>query len=204
VIVSRNTRRAFPPRTAYPVRIRAVSDHRESKGFFPTPLAATLIDLSVSVANKRFTQNLTPLDATLTKNLGEGSQFCFSTFQPSNVQTCNDPRPNSFPHTFLANPHPLNPLLSHSYKNHRERGSRSQLCDLWTLRPADIATKLSIVFPDPYALFHFPYPATPVFATLTKTPGVYANSSHFGSPGILEWERRGQSNVPAPSEEVNS
>jgi hypothetical protein len=30
-------------------------------------------------------------------------------------------------------------------------------------------------------LFHFPYPVSPVFATLTKTPGVYANSSHFGT-----------------------
>ena len=28
------------------------------------------------------------------------------------------------------------------------------------------------------ALFHFPYPATPLFATLTKTAGVYTNNSH--------------------------
>jgi hypothetical protein len=32
------------------------------------------------------------------------------------------------------------------------------------------------------ALFHFPYSATPLFATLTKTPGVYTNSSHYGTP----------------------
>jgi hypothetical protein len=32
-----------------------------------------------------------------------------------------------------------------------------------------------------YALFHSPYPATPVFATLTKTTGVYINSSHSGT-----------------------
>src|SRR6266446_2510820 len=52
-----------------------------------------------------------------------------------------------------------------------------------------------------YALFHFPYPVTPVFGTLTKrpqiivntatlspflathtkTPGVHTNNSHFGS-----------------------
>jgi len=31
------------------------------------------------------------------------------------------------------------------------------------------------------ALFHFSYPATPLLATLTKTPGVYPNSSHFGT-----------------------
>ncbi len=32
------------------------------------------------------------------------------------------------------------------------------------------------------ALFHFPYPATPLFATLTKTTGVYTNNSHSGTP----------------------
>jgi len=38
-----------------------------------TPLAATLRDLPASVANKRLTETLTPLDATLTKNTGVGS-----------------------------------------------------------------------------------------------------------------------------------
>jgi hypothetical protein len=37
-----------------------------------SPLAATLMDHPASVANKRLTENLTPLDATLTKNRGEG------------------------------------------------------------------------------------------------------------------------------------
>jgi hypothetical protein len=32
------------------------------------------------------------------------------------------------------------------------------------------------------ALFHFPHRATPLFATLTKTAGVYTNSSHYGTP----------------------
>jgi hypothetical protein len=31
------------------------------------------------------------------------------------------------------------------------------------------------------ALFRLPYPATPLFATLTKTPGVYTNNSHSGT-----------------------
>jgi len=35
-----------------------------------TPLAATLMDLPASVANKRLTTWLTPLDATLTENRG--------------------------------------------------------------------------------------------------------------------------------------
>src|SRR6266850_8253115 len=38
-----------------------------------SPLAATLMDLPASVANKRLTVELTPLDATLTKNRGEGA-----------------------------------------------------------------------------------------------------------------------------------
>src|SRR5713101_9883060 len=37
-----------------------------------SPLAATLMDLPASVANKRLTPQLNPLDATLTKNMGEG------------------------------------------------------------------------------------------------------------------------------------
>src|SRR5713226_137457 len=37
-----------------------------------SPLAATLMDLLASVANKRLTAWLSPLDATLTKNTGVG------------------------------------------------------------------------------------------------------------------------------------
>src|SRR5882724_3482501 len=37
-----------------------------------SPLAATLMDLPASVANKRLTAELSPLDATLTKNTGGG------------------------------------------------------------------------------------------------------------------------------------
>src|SRR5713226_6405118 len=42
-----------------------------------SPLAATLMDLLASVANKRLTAGLSPLDATLTKN--QGYPLCFST-----------------------------------------------------------------------------------------------------------------------------
>src|SRR6266446_10763507 len=38
-----------------------------------SPLAATLMDLPASVAYKRLTAELTPLDATLTKNRGVGA-----------------------------------------------------------------------------------------------------------------------------------
>jgi hypothetical protein len=40
-----------------------------------SPLAATLMDLLASVANKRLTAELNPLDATLTKNRGVGVFF---------------------------------------------------------------------------------------------------------------------------------
>jgi len=45
-----------------------------------SPLAATLMDLPASVAYKRLTENLTPLDATLTKNRGEGCTLSFTPF----------------------------------------------------------------------------------------------------------------------------
>src|SRR6266852_6952836 len=38
-----------------------------------TPLDSILTDLSASVANKRLTESLNPLNATLTKNMGEGA-----------------------------------------------------------------------------------------------------------------------------------
>src|SRR6266481_4685783 len=50
--------------------IRSPSSPRSEKPVTPTPLAATLMEFPVSVANKRLTADLTPLDATLTKNRG--------------------------------------------------------------------------------------------------------------------------------------
>ena len=117
-----------------------------------TPLAATLMDLPASVANKRLTGNLSPLDATLTKKTGVGSPLCFSTFQRSNVQTCNDLRPNSFHFTSLAAPHPLTPIESHPYKNHRGA-------------PPIFSVTVSYLF-----------------ALLDQTGRVYTNISHSGTP----------------------
>jgi hypothetical protein len=42
----------------------------------------------------------------------------------------------------------------------------------------------SSVFSHSSVLFHFPYPATLLFATLTKTTGVYTNNSHSGTCAI--------------------
>src|SRR6266850_2044182 len=49
-----------------------------------SPLAATLMDLPTSVANKGFTRSLSLLAATLTKNRGVGAPpFDASTFNPA-------------------------------------------------------------------------------------------------------------------------
>src|SRR6266852_2860245 len=56
-----------PPKSSYP---RPLLSRPQSAPV--SPLAATLMDLPASVANKRLTAWLTPLDATLTKNRGWG------------------------------------------------------------------------------------------------------------------------------------
>src|SRR2546427_3106154 len=45
-----------------------------------TPLAATLMDLPASVANKRLTAWLSPLAATYTKNIGRGRLLWLTSF----------------------------------------------------------------------------------------------------------------------------
>src|SRR5882672_4068029 len=54
--------------------LTSVANKRLTAGL--TPLAATLMDLLTSVANKRLTAGLTPLAATLTKNRGWGPPPC--------------------------------------------------------------------------------------------------------------------------------
>jgi hypothetical protein len=107
------------------------------------PLAATLMNLPASAANKRLTAGLTPLDATLTKNRGvafQSSNGFLRGSQPSNLQTFQPS--NSF-------------LVSR----------RSDV------RRSDVATIFRPVFSIACALFQVPSPLTPLLATLTKTPG---------------------------------
>ena len=62
-----------PPRSPHP---RPLPSRQH---FIPvSPLAATLMDSPASVANKRLTARLNPLDATLTKNRGVGVPPCAS------------------------------------------------------------------------------------------------------------------------------
>src|SRR6266568_2141657 len=48
-------------------------------------------------------------------------------------------------------------------------------------RSTFIRAKIDPLFSYNCALFHFPYPVSPAFATLTKTAGVWPNSSRFGT-----------------------
>src|SRR5271155_4517813 len=112
------------------------------------PLDATLAGSLASAANKRLTKYLSPVDATLTKNQGEGTSISQSsnlpTFQPS-----NDPRPNSFTLTFLATPHNLTPYPTISYKNHRGRGRFTLSLSHQISLPALFSTtyKLPVFYP---------------------------------------------------------
>src|SRR5260370_17629229 len=62
-----------PPKSSHP---KSLLPRRHFASI--SPLAATLMDLLASVANKRLTAELNPLDATLTKNQGVGVFFPFS------------------------------------------------------------------------------------------------------------------------------
>jgi hypothetical protein len=69
-----------------------------------SPLDATLMDISASVANKRLTARLSPSNATLTKKQGGGY---------SRRSCCS---PKSLPHNSFADPHRLNPYATIFYK----------------------------------------------------------------------------------------
>src|SRR6266852_6486649 len=88
-----------------------------------SPLDATLMDLPASVANKRLTVRLNPLDATLTKNTGVGDRSPSLRHRRSDVQTCG--RSEVFPsyplcfqvlaHSSTQRP-PPNPFLINRFR----------------------------------------------------------------------------------------
>jgi hypothetical protein len=104
------------PNSSHP---RPLVSRQQSVGI--SPLHATLMDLPASVANKRLTARLNPLDATLTKNTGAhpSSQKPFyllalppQTFQRSNLFWLAP----FFLFIHLQMPLPANPYGSHPYK----------------------------------------------------------------------------------------
>src|SRR5229473_169035 len=62
-----------PPKSSHPSQLLSWQQNAPV-----SPLAATLMDLPASVANKRLTAGLSPLDATLTKNRGRRA-VCLTT-----------------------------------------------------------------------------------------------------------------------------
>jgi hypothetical protein len=104
------SRLSVPGRTHYPQHPAPVS-----------PLAATLMDLLVSVANKRLTPRLNLLDATLTKNRGVaaketelGSTCCFAFSCRSLHQECFSSLLRSIPSTLFLKIAGVSPNNSHS------------------------------------------------------------------------------------------
>src|SRR6266404_4440054 len=85
-----------PPKSSHPSQLL----YRQQSAPI-SPLAATLMNLPASVANKRLTVGLSPLDATLTKNRGWGPRL--STFRSVN---------SVFPVTSA-----LNPAFSASFRH---------------------------------------------------------------------------------------
>src|SRR5260370_39729777 len=75
-----------PPKSSHPTQFLS-----RQQSAPVSPLAATLMDLPASVANKRLTVRLNPLDATLTKNQGWGHSSTSGTHLPPRIQLSFQP-----------------------------------------------------------------------------------------------------------------
>src|SRR5713226_5224640 len=89
-----------------PCPILLPADHCPLSTIALSPLAATLMEPPVSVANKRLTEWLNPLDATLTKNRGVGAFFPFR-----NSSTLTRPSIHVFSFHALTNCKFYNPFV---------------------------------------------------------------------------------------------
>src|SRR6266404_890210 len=95
-----------PSKSLYPIQLLS-----RQQSVSVSPLAATVMNLLASVANKRLTARLNPLDATLTKN--RGSRLA----HPARMRTLSDYRESkdSSPADLSLLPFPLSPLYSYSF-----------------------------------------------------------------------------------------
>ena len=99
------------------------------------------------------------------------------THQRLNVPTGLSPK--SLPHNLFADSHPLNPYATIFYKNSGGAGpAMLSTFNVPTCKRFNASSGGSPIF---RTLFQVPYPASPLFATLTKTPGVWEYSSHSGT-----------------------
>jgi hypothetical protein len=135
-----------PPKPSHPTQLLSRQQYAPV-----SPLASTLMDFPASVANKRLTPNLTPLDATATKNRGAHSsgQKLFS------LLALPRRRSDDFPPRVFNRLHTLPSYVSrksfacHSYENCRvytnnshsgTQPLRSTLNVASPLRPSDVGT----------------------------------------------------------------
>jgi hypothetical protein len=140
----------IPPKASHP---RALLSRQQSTPVSPLP--ATLMDLSASVANKRLTARLTPLDATLTKNRGARptSQKLFSLLALPR-------RRSDVPMRFLHPERFYGTIL-------RLLFSVSQPMRHFCVKAAFVNPLLSVRC----KLSEIHFPVSPLLATLTKTTG---------------------------------
>jgi hypothetical protein len=103
-----------PPKSSYPSQLLS----RQQPGPV-SPLAATLMDLPASVANKRLTVRVSPLDATLTKNRGRSVLWLTTipltlTFGRSDLRTFASALISA--NSALSVPSALNPSFSFDFQ----------------------------------------------------------------------------------------
>ena len=136
-----------------------------------SPLAATLMNLLASVANKRLAAGLSPLDSALTKNTGEGSPpFDVPKFGRLDAETLRRSllslfAPRVFHNSFaikrfhtLSQKCRVSPLREHLFLKYYFNSSASS--SLFSSSPFNGLHTLPV-----------PYSVNPLLGTLTKTAG---------------------------------
>jgi hypothetical protein len=145
-----------------------------------SPLAATLMDLPASVANKRLTAELSPLAATLTKNRGVGGAPLFArSDNDAHPEFANGGGAEGF-FSGLTLLYCCAPRAFHNSFTTKRFRTLSQNCrgvaqqfPFWELFAGHSAERplFRPLFSTAYTLFQVSYPVTPLLATLTKTAG---------------------------------
>jgi len=169
-----------PPKSSHPTQLLSRQHFARV-----SPLAATLMDLLTSVANKRLTAGLTPLAATLTKNRGWGPALRASDKDAhpesangggadSRFRPCRKGFFSGFTLLYSSAPR----VFHNSFTTKRFR-TLSQNCRGVTLQLPLFAGhnaeshSFRPFLSTAYALFQVSYPVSPLRATVTKTAGVY-------------------------------
>jgi len=168
-----------PPKSSHPTQLLSRQHFARV-----SPLAATLMDLLTSVANKRLTAGLTPLAATLTKNRGWGPPPCA---HPTRMRILSPPTAEEPTHGSDHVGKDSSPASLFCTPVHQE-------CFTIPLQPSGSALFLKTAGVSPYnfhcsqdttpkghsfrpflstayALFQVSYPVSPLRATVTKTAG---------------------------------